>query len=186
MLNTNATVRWSRDVSDDLTLVSVGDGDAAVTETGEVVVVFNAVPDAGLTNVVMGRRFDAAGNPVGGTFYVSEKEVPNLVTPPPASIYPRVAYRSDKVAIVWESKSAPGLPGTNVVAQRYFLLPPKLSVAYSGAAVTISWLPSVTGYTLESSASVAPGSTWTPVPGVVNNSLTTNSPTGTVFYRLKK
>lgn len=186
VLNTNATVRWSRDVADDLTLVSVGDGDAAITESGEVVVVFNAVPSAGLTNVVVGRRFDMTGNPVGGTFYVSEKEVPNMVTPPPASTNPRVAYRSDKVAIVWESKSYPGLPGTNVVAQRYFLLPPRLSVASSGADVTISWLPSLTGYTLEASSSVAAGSIWTPVSGVVNNSLTTNSPAGTVFYRMKK
>jgi len=192
VLNTNATVRWSRDVSDDLALVpgSVEDGDAAITESGEVVVVFNARPDAGLNSVVMGRRFDASGNPVGSTFYVSEKEVPNLVAPPPGSNGPRVAYRSDKVAIVWESRSYPYLPynppTNSVVAQRYFLLPPRLSVAHSGAAVTISWLPSLTGYTLESSSSVAPGSTWTPVPGVVNNSLTTNSPAGTVFYRMKK
>jgi len=185
VLNTNGTVRWSRDVSDDLTLVSVGRGDAAITESGEVVVVFNAVPTAVTTNsVVLGRRFDAAGNPVGGTFYVSEKEMPNPATPP--SVNPRVAYRNDKVAIVWESRSYPYLPGVDVVAQRYFLLPPSLSVARSGTTVTISWLPSLTGYTLESSSSVAPGSTWTPVPGVVNNSLTTNTPAGTVFYRMKK
>jgi hypothetical protein len=185
VLNTNGTVRWSRDVSDDLTLVSAGDGDAAITESGEVVVVFNAVPASGLNSVVLARRFDAAGNPVGGTFYVSEKEVPNLVTPPPAAVSPRVACRNDKVAIVWESKSYPYLPAINVIAQRYFLLPPSLSVSLSGTSVMVSWSPSVTGYTLESSSSLATGS-WTPVSGVINNSLTTNSPAGARFYRLKK
>src|SRR5439155_1573283 len=140
VLNTNGTVRWSRDVADDLSLVfgSVGRGDAAINESGDVVVVFNAVPAAGLQSTVMGRRFAAAGNPVGGTFYISETEVPNLGSPPPASVNPRIACRNDTVAIIWQSRSYPYLPGIDVVAQRYFLIPPRLSASLSGADVTIS------------------------------------------------
>lgn len=76
VLNTNGTVRYSKSVADDLTLASVGRADAAIDADGKVVVVFSGKYDAASPELVMGRRFDAAGKPVGGTFYVSEKEVP--------------------------------------------------------------------------------------------------------------
>jgi hypothetical protein len=75
VLNTDGTVRFSRSVADDLTLVSPGTPDAAIDRNGEVIVVFaDASATGGLNRLVMGRRFDAAGNPMGGTFYVSELE----------------------------------------------------------------------------------------------------------------
>ena len=43
---------------------------------GQVIVVFAGKPVDYPYDVLMGRRFDATGNPLGGTFYVSEKELP--------------------------------------------------------------------------------------------------------------
>jgi hypothetical protein len=104
VLNANGTVRYSKAVADDLTLSSVEAADAAIDPQGNVIVVFSArYDDNNLNRLVMGRRFDATGKPVGGTFYVSEKEVPDYFTP--TATGPRVAWRSGQVAVVWESKS---------------------------------------------------------------------------------
>jgi len=148
---------------------------------------------AGLTDsVTLGRRFDASGNPLGGTFYLSEKEVPNFGTPPAAASNPRIAWRNGNVAIVWQSGSYPYAVIAPVVAQRYFQtsiaqpIAPSLSISGNNNSVTISWPASVTGYTLKSSASLASGATWTAVPGVANNTVTIANPAGTQFYRLEQ
>lgn len=103
VLNADGTVRWSKNVADDLpNMVSVGHTDAAIDAQGNVVVVFGGKYDpSNVYDSVMGRRFDAAGNPVGGTFYLSEKESPDLS--PLRARNPRVAWRNGQVAVVWES-----------------------------------------------------------------------------------
>jgi len=63
--------------------------------------------------------------------------------------------------------------------------PPKLTVSLSGTQLTISWPASATGFTLES-ADALPSTTWPPVPGVQNNSVTVAIGAGNKFYRLKK
>ncbi|MBK9140247.1 MAG: hypothetical protein IPM17_16025 [Verrucomicrobia bacterium] len=104
VLNANGTVRYSKAVATDLTLASVEAVDAAIDPDGNVIVVFSAKYDANNAGrIIMGRRFDAAGNPVGGTFYVSEKELPDPGTP--MATGPRVAWRAGQVAVVWESTS---------------------------------------------------------------------------------
>ena len=50
----------------------------------------------------------------------------------------------------------------------------------------IAWPTNVAAYTLESSAVLETGANWSPVSGVVNNSVTIPNPSGTRFYRLKK
>jgi hypothetical protein len=194
VLNTNGTVRWTRDVSDDMAIVAggVGRGDAAIDESGQVIVVFDAKLVDSPNSITMGRRFDAQGNPMGGTFYFSEKEIPDLTNPVPTANRPRVAWRNGTAAIVWQSTSYPEIPGATVVAHRYFKTsevvarPPSLSITGNASSITISWPSTVTGYTLESSGSLAAGSTWTAVPGVANNSVTIANPAGTQFYRLKQ
>lgn len=103
VLNANGTVRYSKAVATDMpTLAAVDRADAAIDPDGNVVVVFNAKYDASNTGrIIMGRRFDAAGSPVGGTFYVSEKELPDPLTPNAGG--PRVAWRAGQVAVAWES-----------------------------------------------------------------------------------
>lgn len=62
---------------------------------------------------------------------------------------------------------------------------PALSITSSGTQVTLSWPATFTGYTLESSSDL-PGTVWTPVGGVVNNSVTLNIGPGSLYFRLKK
>jgi hypothetical protein len=66
-----------------------------------------------------------------------------------------------------------------------YSIPPVLRVARSGNDVTISWPTAITGYALES-APTLPAPAWTPVPGVVNNSVTLAIGPGNLFFRLRK
>lgn len=121
VINTNGTVRWSKTVSDDLVLLNPGRCDAAIDTYGRVAVVYDDALIEGNAKIVLGRMFDAQGNPLGKTFYVSEKELPDAATP--ESRNPRVAFRDDSVAVTWESQTSS--PGTRVVALRLFVLPVK-------------------------------------------------------------
>jgi hypothetical protein len=80
-----------------------------------------------------------------------------------------------------------GVLNTSQLATLYAVGNPSvaLSVSRSRSEVTISWPATAVGFTLESAASL-PASTWTPVSGVQNNSITVNASTGTQFYRLRK
>lgn len=189
VLNADGTVRWSRDVADDKILTSVKETTAAIDESGQVVVMFNAKPDPSLQQSIMGRRFDATGSAVGGTFYIGETEIPDLGAPlPNGSSNPKAAWRNGSIAVAWLSRNYPdlSLQGIDVIAYRQFLTgSPSLSIARSGGNVTVSWPSGVMGYSLESTTNLISGAVWLPVTGVVNNSVTVSS-TGNRFYRLKK
>ncbi len=62
---------------------------------------------------------------------------------------------------------------------------PPLSVTDSAGSVTISWPSAVTGFTLESTASLTAPS-WSTVGGVVNNSAKITIGGGNKFYRLRQ
>jgi hypothetical protein len=62
---------------------------------------------------------------------------------------------------------------------------PQLAISRSGNNVTISWPQDVTGFTLESAATV-PSAAWQAVTGVANNSVTVPIGAGNTFYRLNK
>lgn len=169
VLNTNGTVRFSKSVADDLTgLVSVGRVDAAISRDGNVIVVFSGKYDASNTyNSVMGRRFDAAGNPVGGTFYVSEKESPDLL--PNEASSPRVAWRNGQVAVVWESNNDletldpfSGEPMT-VVAMRLFS-------TFTPGSIESVGLSRIVPDTVVTNPGLASLGNWEPYCGVLGNS----------------
>ncbi len=61
---------------------------------------------------------------------------------------------------------------------------PKLITSVSGKNLTISWDLGVTGFNLESNTNLTT-STWSAVPGVINNSVTVLIGAGSNFYRLK-
>ena len=64
--------------------------------------------------------------------------------------------------------------------------PPLVSLQNNGnGTLTISWPMSATGYTLTSAPSV-PSPSWSPVAGVVNNSVTVTVGPGNQFFRLEK
>lgn len=122
VISTNGTVRWSKSVSDDLELLGPGRCDVAIDALGRVAVVYDdAAGTGGNAKIVLGRIFDATGKPLGKTFYVSEKELPEAGTL--ESRNPRVAFRNDTVAVTWESQTAEA--GVRVVALRQFVIPVK-------------------------------------------------------------
>jgi hypothetical protein len=63
---------------------------------------------------------------------------------------------------------------------------PTVTVSSATGKVTISWPTSFTGFTLQSTPNLAAPITWTTVNGVANNSVTVDSTTANVFYRLIK
>jgi hypothetical protein len=63
--------------------------------------------------------------------------------------------------------------------------PPAISYSRSGNQLTLSWPANATGFTPEYSDSL-PATTWTPVGGVVGNSVTVELSSGNRYYRLKK
>ncbi|MBE0545094.1 MAG: hypothetical protein IH623_27455, partial [Verrucomicrobia bacterium] len=192
VLNADGTVRWSRNAADDKSLTGFNGTSAAIDELGQVVVVFSARLDPTMSQAIMGRRFDAEGNAVGGTFYVGETEIPSFDSPVFFdSDSPKVAWRDGSVAVTWFSKNYvdASLQGIRTIAYRLFLTGtpsgPSLSISTSGGNVTISWPADVTGFTLESSPVLGSAAVWTTVPGVANNSVVVTA-TGTRFYRLKQ
>jgi hypothetical protein len=117
VLNTNGTVRFSRAIADDIELINPGGVDAAITPDGRVLAVFDDILGAGGSfRVVFGRLFDKTGNPLGGTFYVSETETPDTVFADSES--PRVAWRNELAAVIWESQN--NFDGLVEVAARFF------------------------------------------------------------------
>ncbi len=122
VINTNGTVRWSKSVSDDLELIGPGRCDVAIDSLGRVAVVYDdAAGTGGNAKIILGRVFDAKGDPLGGTFHVSERELPDENSL--ESRNARVAFRNDTVAVAWESQNIE--PGTRVVAVRQFVIPVK-------------------------------------------------------------
>ena len=123
VLNADGTRRWSRSVSDDLELLNPGRCDVGIDAAGRVVVVYaDTSATDGNAPLVLGRVFNAQGEPLGGTFHVSEWELPTPDTL--AANNPRVAFRGDAIAVVWESRNS-GWPDHRVVAARTFVIPAK-------------------------------------------------------------
>ena len=61
---------------------------------------------------------------------------------------------------------------------------PTLAFNRTGTTVTISWNAAITGFNLESTASLS-APTWTPVPNVANNSVAFTNGGGNKYFRLK-
>jgi len=120
VLNANGTLRYSTNATAGMALVKPGRVDAAIDVNGRVLAVFDDADASGTgaySYLVGGRLLDASGTPSGNPFYVSEAEVPgnSLLL----AQRPRVFWRGDLAAIVWESMNNPATPDP-VVAMRLF------------------------------------------------------------------
>jgi hypothetical protein len=62
---------------------------------------------------------------------------------------------------------------------------PTLAFRLVGTTLHLSWDAAITGFNLESAASLS-APTWSPVQGVVNNSVAITIEAGNKFFRLKK
>lgn len=81
------------------------------------------------------------------------------------------------------------LPATAILSHYQALLGgptelPAVQFSLTGKQLTLSWPADATGFTLES-ADALPATTWSAVPGVVNNRVTIDVSAGTRFYRLR-
>ena len=65
-------------------------------------------------------------------------------------------------------------------------MPGKLSTVLGKGNLTLSWDPTATGTTLETTANLKPPGQWTPVSGVVNNQVTVPVQGTARFYRLRQ
>ncbi|HKS38790.1 MAG TPA: hypothetical protein VJW76_16465 [Verrucomicrobiae bacterium] len=97
------------------------------------------------------------------------------------SIQIREGKLSDAEMVALGGPTAAGIP----VAITGVVLPPTIAVNRSGNTVTISWPTVATGFTLEETATLTPPS-WSPVGGVVNNSVSITIGSGNRFYRLRQ
>ena len=82
----------------------------------------------------------------------------------------------------------PNPGGGNQVAMgkvRFLGQPLVLSISRAAHGLTISWPAGFTGFTLESAGQL-PATSWSPVPGVVNNQVTIPIGTTNAFYRLRQ
>lgn len=123
VLNANGTVRWSKIVSDDIVINGPGRGDVAIDSIGRVAVIYDdTAATGGFARGIIGRVLDAQGEPIGGSFYISEREVPGDALL--ESRRPRIAFRNDTIAAVWESRNA-DIPDVRTVGFRQFVLPVK-------------------------------------------------------------
>lgn len=75
--------------------------------------------------------------------------------------------------------SADGIPG--LASNK----PVALAYKLEAGKITVSWDPSITGYILESTPALS-NPNWSPVPGVLNNSVAITIGAGNSFLRLKK
>jgi hypothetical protein len=118
VLDADGSLRYSRIATDDFEYANADRVDCAISPSGRVIVVWadNDVT-GGASRLVQGRLFDAQGNPEGGSFFVSEKET--IDTFIGESRRPRVAWRGNTIAIVWESKNS-AATSSRIVALRVF------------------------------------------------------------------
>jgi len=143
-----------------------------------------------IDGVKVGDQTDAEGNGLDSRFALSDvahlfsdgghdNEVNTYYV---NSVQIRDSKLADSTIAALGGPQASGIPGGPTTAS-----PPTLSIARSadGKNLTISWDPTVTGFTLEGTPSLT-NPNWLPVPGVVNNSVVVNTTTGTQFYRLKQ
>jgi hypothetical protein len=74
--------------------------------------------------------------------------------------------------------------GNKSVAQvpPVLIVSPRLTIAKTAGGIHLSWGQNFVGFVLQSSPTLPP--TWTPVPGVVNNSVTIANPSSPTFFRL--
>jgi hypothetical protein len=88
---------------------------------------------------------------------------------------------SDSEAAILGGPQAAGIPGGQPAAA-----PPTLITSrnFTAKTLTISWDPATTGFNLESTGSLS-NPNWSPVPGVLNNSVTVDTSAGDQYYRLR-
>lgn len=146
VLNADGTVRYSKAVAgtNDAGLYPNGDrGDAAINEDGSVIVVFDATnndPNNTWGRLPQARLLDPCGRPVGPVFYVSERDNATNAISANANDRPRVAYRGNRIAVMWSSGNSTAVVSPKILALRIFDVgppPPSLDPVVPCSAETL-------------------------------------------------
>lgn len=165
VLKADGTLVYSKSVSDDYVLTSVGGTDAAIDAKGRVFAVWDArIENDWVDSLVMGRVLDETGKPIGGTFYISESEYETSFAYF-KSEQPRVAARGDQFAVVWESNNCPDYSGAPVVAARLF------GVLYEPGTIEAEGLTRIVPDTVIDSPQYDALGNWEPYASVLGNSV---------------
>jgi hypothetical protein len=186
VINANGTVRYSvaATTTNELGAYANADRlDAAITPDGRVIVAFDASNND--TNNAVGKFpqaviLDPCGNPMGPVFYVSELETPtNAVAQGNSQARPRVDWKGNTIAVMWESINNPDNQAQNT-AVRVFTGPPPLgpTITLVGGTLNITW--SGCGV-LQQSSDLKTWADISPAP----TSPYQVSPSGIKFYRLR-
>ncbi|HOJ61018.1 MAG TPA: hypothetical protein PK878_12090 [bacterium] len=118
VINEDGTLRYSRIATDDFEFANSDRVDCAIDAQGRVLAAFMDNDVTGLTvHLVQARLFDATGEPLGGTFFVSERETVDNYQG--ESRRPRAALRGNTAVITWESTNHEST-SDRVVAFRVF------------------------------------------------------------------
>lgn len=194
--NADGSVRYHRQTFD-VGFANNGDRvDGAIAPDGRVVIAIddnqwdtNSVP--ALNRLVFGRILDAAGNPMGPHFAVSELATPYGTGSDIDSRAPRVSWRDNLIAFTWRIATGP-VSSLPVVGYRLFKETPPvaLSLTRSAGNLVLSWPTNAPGYTLRSTGNLASG-TWqtnSPAPVTSGSVFTVTEPVGPAnkFYQLIK
>lgn len=181
VINADGSLRWAGVAGNDIPASALGGVDAAIAADGRVAVAFSdrtsVAPAPGL---VLAQLFSANGSVITPSFLVSESETPSAALG--TSEDPRIAWRGDKLAVIWESRNAPGT-GVKVVTLRVLSTPSEgsttIEFSKSASTLTLTWNG---GGTLESASSIT--GPWEAVAGATSPASITIEGAGK-FFRVR-
>jgi hypothetical protein len=191
--NTNGTLRWATNATAGLTLNAPGAADAAMDASGRVFVVFDDTTPSqdGSVKTVVGRLLDNTGKAVSSTFLIDPTENPQGTTIGAGS--PRVAWRGDTVAVVWETENKfPMSPDpVNAIppvgAMRLFTVPSGsdivATVSASGGNITITWTGGTGPFTVQKKTTLTDAQ-WTTAGTTPDRTITLPASGNTGFFRI--
>jgi hypothetical protein len=192
--NTNGTLRWATNATVGMTLNAPGATDAAMDASGRVFVVFDDTTPSqdGTKRTVVGRLLDNTGHAVSAAFLIDPTENPQGTTVGAAN--PRVAWRGDTVAVVWETENRfPVSPDpVNAIppvgAMRFFTVPNgsgdiTASVNASGGNITITWTGGAGPFTVQKKTTLTDAA-WTIAGTTSERTITLPASGNTGFFRV--
>jgi len=145
VLNSDGTLRWSRKAAEDHETIGADRVDAAIAHDGRVIAAWDdnkSWTGGAAYRLPQARVFKATGAPLANRFWISERDQPAPGgTGSLAGQRPRVAWRDNCVAIIWESLNSADT-FNRVVAARIFDVPfPPFvtSVVDDGGTITVRW-----------------------------------------------
>ena len=174
VINANGTLKWMKRVTEPgITLLTSDRVDCSIDAKGRVAVVFtdtapNVVLGATGVPTVMARLFAANGDPITGTFYVSEIDSPSASAT--EARRPRVHWRNDELAVAYESRANPVVFDGNMDQIPDLTMAVRVFSTFTPGTVEAEGLTRVVPDTAVIPTSLAALGNWEPNASVLGNS----------------